>query len=574
MTVRSKSYLQGKFANGQKPTGTDFSDQFDSFVHKTEDSIAISKVTGLQDALNSAGGIKIWEDGYATDIGYKEDEFVSYAGKIYRSIINDNGLEPPDDAGWEIQSADVTVDSTVTNGSGNPVSGDAVHDFVVPKNATAYNGAFGGLDRIYFEKNGVAYRLFLDDVAEFVSSYGFTPANLTGVKFWGDITDPTKVIVASGKISQITDKSPSANNLVQASSGAQPSYFSSGGSNNKAYISLSDGKTILKSLTLNQPYTIYMVARVNDFLNNGTLLQFSAEFTNGIALKTIDGVDSLTAVANSAWRPRGKNFLKLDTWVLLAFRVLDGGIVNPSINNQTIQTVDAYGDLSIGTAAMSKISIGGDFTPNFDLSELLVLDHVPSVETDAKIRNYFLSKYQPPLEEFLYAYGDSITAGFNSTDRLLDGYVAKVAQGLGINHYNYGISGTSVLPSTGTNLIDIYNTKNLSRKGYLILAYGTNDTIDATWKSTYKNIIQYFIERGFDLDKICIVSPPYQSDKLTKLTLCRQYCSEISTELGIRFADWWTWSKDNGGDSLLADGTHPTTIGHTHGSTIVLDALA
>jgi len=574
MTARSKAYLQGKFANGQKPTGTDFADQFDSFVHKTEDNIAISKVTGLQEALDSAAGIKLWDDGFSSDVGYSINDFVSYQGKIYRSLINDNNVEPPSVEAWEIQSSSVTVDNAVNNGSTNPVSGDAVHDFVVPKNAPAYTGAFGGLDRIYFEKGGVAYKLFLDDVAEFVSSYGFTPASLTGVVFWGDITDPTKIITSSGKISQITDKSGSGNNLVQASSGAQPSYFSSGGSNNKAYISLSDGKSITKNLTLAQPYTIYMLARVNDFLNNGTILQFSAEFTNAISLKTVEGVNSLTAVANSAWRPRGTNYLKEDKWVLLAFRVLDGGIVNPSIDNQTIETTNAYGDLSIGTASMSKLSIGGDFTPNFDISELLVLDHVPSVEQDAKIRNYFLAKYQPPLEDFLYAYGDSITAGFNSTDRLLNGYVGLVANDLGINHYNYGISGTSVQPSTGTNLIDIYNTKNLSRKGYLILAYGTNDTIDASWKSTYKNIIQYFIERGFDKNKICIVSPPYQSDKLTKLTTCRQYCSEISTELGIRFADWWTWSKDNGGDSLLADGTHPTTIGHSHGATIVLAALA
>jgi hypothetical protein len=50
--MASRITLKDWFLRGKKPTANQFAEWIDSFVHKTEDSIGIDKVTGLQEALD------------------------------------------------------------------------------------------------------------------------------------------------------------------------------------------------------------------------------------------------------------------------------------------------------------------------------------------------------------------------------------------------------------------------------------------------------------------------------------------------------------------------------------------
>ena len=56
MAIRARSLLRKWFGRGQYPTAEQFSDFFDSFVHRDEDKIALDKVDELPDRLNGKYG--------------------------------------------------------------------------------------------------------------------------------------------------------------------------------------------------------------------------------------------------------------------------------------------------------------------------------------------------------------------------------------------------------------------------------------------------------------------------------------------------------------------------------------
>ena len=54
-TQRSRSFLEDKFEDGDRPTGTDFADLFESFINKVDDSVTLD----VNNNLNVPGGITI-----------------------------------------------------------------------------------------------------------------------------------------------------------------------------------------------------------------------------------------------------------------------------------------------------------------------------------------------------------------------------------------------------------------------------------------------------------------------------------------------------------------------------------
>ena len=56
MAIRARSLLRKRFGRGLYPTAEQFSDFFDSFLHQTEDKIALDKVDELPDRLNGKYG--------------------------------------------------------------------------------------------------------------------------------------------------------------------------------------------------------------------------------------------------------------------------------------------------------------------------------------------------------------------------------------------------------------------------------------------------------------------------------------------------------------------------------------
>lgn len=60
--MTSRAILKTWFETGDKPTQNQFAELIDSLFHRTEDSLEISAITGLQDALDSKQPITEAED--------------------------------------------------------------------------------------------------------------------------------------------------------------------------------------------------------------------------------------------------------------------------------------------------------------------------------------------------------------------------------------------------------------------------------------------------------------------------------------------------------------------------------
>jgi len=112
----------------------------------------------------------------------------------------------------------------------------------------------------------------------------FTPIDIPSLFAWYDVTDSEAIVHDGSKVSQLIDKSGNSRTLVQNNNSLKPNYHQNGGSNNLPYIRFSDSHNIgIGGLNLPQPYSIYIVYKMNSFLQFGTLYQLGDNFTSGFA---------------------------------------------------------------------------------------------------------------------------------------------------------------------------------------------------------------------------------------------------------------------------------------------------
>lgn len=162
-------------------------------------------------------------------------------------------------------------------------------------------------------------------------------------------------------------------------------------------------------------------------------------------------------------------------------------------------------------------------------------------------------------------FGDSMSASAGYPD---------IIYGInGITRTNYAVGGTSVCtatyaPSGGNDLIDKYNTEiSLGYTGQLVsFVYLQNDlgagVINATWKATYKAIIQAFITAGWPLTRLLLMNEPCLISNAAARAPARAFILQIAGELGILYYDVYQRFVDTGvNDSLFGDVIHPNSAG-------------
>jgi hypothetical protein len=168
-------------------------------------------------------------------------------------------------------------------------------------------------------------------------------------------------------------------------------------------------------------------------------------------------------------------------------------------------------------------------------------------------------------------FGDSMTV----CDIRVYNYPNKVFAANGVTQTNYGVGGAAVCTSSyaptggAMDLIDLYNAEiSLGYAGQLVsFAYTHNDynrgIVNATWKATYKAIIQAFITAGFPTKRLMLIIEPAHSSISMEKSQTRQYIKEIASELGILIYDVWQRFIDTGiNDSFYGtDTTHPLEPG-------------
>lgn len=110
-------------------------------------------------------------------------------------------------------------------------------------------------------------------------------------------------------------------------------------------------------------------------------------------------------------------------------------------------------------------------------------------------------------EKTLYAYGDSITHGFDALHPS-NAYIAKISDALDVELFNKGIGGMIFDPSMAS-------IKNDISPDYITVAYGTNDFVLKTREEFAQNCKDFLIKlsRNYPNANIFVIAPLRRLDK-------------------------------------------------------------
>ncbi|HET6255870.1 MAG TPA: SGNH/GDSL hydrolase family protein [Puia sp.] len=403
------------------------------------------------------------------------------------------------------------------------------------------------------------------------AAFYYNPKDIPGLVCWYDFQDQSTLAVnASGsasRITQVNDKSGNNYNLTQSDTTKSPTVVYYGGPNDLPYVSISNATMAVSGgIALSQPYTVYIVVQGVTYGNHLNLFQFGSSSTNGIAYTGPDtrGRYTLCAVASVDWKTQDVMNAR-STWQI--FKLVFNG-TNSSVEvNEELKNIYYYlGTNNPGTGAMTAFNMGLTTSGggcNYNIEECIVVSGIPKDADDKSVRDYLQTKYGLANNDFLAGFGNSIMAGYGlgNADSC---FLYFIADTLGKDYFNYGIAGTKVVtpPNAFATTSSYMRGAN---NGWVLLEYGTNDycvSNATTWKLDYEAQINKLINYGYSRSKIIIMSPPYHSAQTCQAGMAGPSgtLSQIATDLGITFADVWTYTQSIGtsGCPMQADNIHPT----------------
>ena len=180
--------------------------------------------------------------------------------------------------------------------------------------------------------------------------------------------------------------------------------------------------------------------------------------------------------------------------------------------------------------------------------------------------------------ECVMGLGDSNTVGTLSTS-----YLVSLGTSLGVANANLGIIGSFLTALNSSSGIARYQSQLITRPytDYVVIQYGTNDILGSVSSSIYASdlntIVADLIGQGYNPDRICLCSVPYQRSGLNAAALdtYRTEILAIATTYGTKYFDLLQDMRDNGGDSLLnaADNVHLNQTAQDRWTAGVLTAL-
>lgn len=406
---------------------------------------------------------------------------------------------------------------------------------------------------------------------------GLNPADESTTIHWYDVTDPASITNVAGVIQSLTDKAGSRD--LDETYNNFPAYSATGGADNKAYI------------TLNSTHTIY-----DD--------DSPANEANGIVFFAVIRMTNLTPVqVSGSYRKAIISFANREQGLLIDS--VNAGYIplvqHNGTNNDENYTNRAYTDWQVitvrATPTETYIKVNREekgkncktnltklittdinlgyftYTAPFEFSELVVCDGSITAENEEGIKQYLMAKYAPDERPRFVYFGDSQTAG-TCGFMVVHPYLTRTATSTEL--VNYGQGSTIVFPNAGStgvagsNFVDLYqDALTLPYQGqYLVIGYGVNDVnqggVDATWKATYKAMINEFITAGWDPDKIVIHIPPSTATRQALMSTANTYISEIASELGIQLYDANAYIIANGGDTNFGDALHLNNQGNIY----------
>lgn len=255
--------------------------------------------------------------------------------------------------------------------------------------------------------------------------------------------------------------------------------------------------------------------------------------------------------------------IKGNRYSILSIR-RNGNTLTAKLNDRTlISRTATYAGQATLIARLMSYTGAGFFMAGGVKAFCMSSQHLSDAD-DAKVRNKLYSDYNMSADnaaECLEIYGDSNSFGTGSTS-----YGVSLASSLGVRDANIAISGslfTGALASAGFNR---YKTDLITRPytDYIGFQYCTNDILAGVSTTVYgpklNEMLSELLAVGYNPNRICLVSPPYQRDgaNATALDNYKTLLENAATTFGLKFWDLLGWMRSNGGNALLSDTVHIT----------------
>lgn len=346
--------------------------------------------------------------------------------------------------------------------------------------------------------------------------------------------------IVADKVSQINDLSGNGNHLTQGNATHRPTLVA-------GKMSFGSTSHLSVALALAQPFTIILVVKQKSFIPAAEIYNFGTQY-QGMWQQFASGfnVTGITNNGNPPFPRNGLNFVE-DAFVVLT-SVWDGSTSKTFVNNEP---ADWMKEMPIVSQSETEFILGTEFTnvADIDIAEVVVYNEALSTEEQLNAFGYLIDKHNITKLPYIAFFGDSkVTLGSPS-------YAQQVCTDKGYRMYILSEGGTLMTTLT-TKKLWVQNKQTTNC--YLSICFGTNDTIDAAWKTEYKGHIQDIIGYGFPAHRIILIAPYH---KLASAPAIRNYCQEIATELGLLFYDSYTYLDANGGYDNLYDDLHENQDG-------------
>lgn len=386
--------------------------------------------------------------------------------------------------------------------------------------------------------------------------------NITGQFLIWDFTDATRITLNGSNLSNYNDLGSGNNDISVTTSGAQPPYSTSGGANNKPYVTVLSGDTLgVTTLSVaTTPATFYVVGQFPALVDNERVFAYDdISGENGVIIET-DRLYIYTGVS-PFYGPDNRPAARTQ-WMVLKVILKDLDGLGLKSNNE----VEIYSDgASNTTLTLEKLLF--NYCPGIKISEVRGFNRVLTEFEDDRLQLYFLEKYQlEEPEKWMLGFGDSHLQGVMSGTTVTGGAMEKRLQDSTVMKiYNLAGSG-AVMDDWGNGAFTAYSLKAQSgiyakdkwRNAWLFFNFGTNDAANetglsinwTTWEDNYVTYIQRFIDAGHDIAKMMISTPLYSTASYPAGNLPDAVTAirNVSTRTGVYLIDIYQEMQDEGLD--------------------------
>lgn len=400
------------------------------------------------------------------------------------------------------------------------------------------------------------------------------PPSIPGQEeLWFDFTDLATQELNGNKIISITDK---FNNIIlnQTNDSIRPLSYNNG-DNNRSYCKTSNLNFLQNiAYSLPQPFTVTLVLKVPQFVQQ-PIIDFGSDL-NAIAFKRIATQttqfgtwykDSLSDVAGTSWTTQQVPGYYLTNSLMFASFVRDSSSSEDCING-------SFGNLaatSPGSSSISRLRLGGYMEA--DIYEIFIHSGHLTRQNIYDLNSYIRQKYAITNTPNLINFGDSISFGANGTG----GYGFAQLIAISSTPVRFTLSNLAFSGYTIDSIISYMENylPYMDRNSYILLQIGTNDNPSnfVEWKAKVESVVTYALGLGYLPVRFCLSTPPYSSTRVSVLSGIQTVFQELATEYNLRYADCVTPTLNGGGDTLLADGTHPNDAGHLIMYNTIIDAF-